>query len=153
MKLQNHSHCPNQALLHNIDPCSILTFPLVCDLSLIPGGRREIASWVLSLKLRQAPKQWTQGHWPERWRGRQVSSRDQVTKLSTGGQCQNISNWRGFFGHKLCFVASGWVQVNCKYFPPNGYDTRLRAKQDTCHWGALSALIRTIVLTGLVKQT
>ena len=35
MKLSNYSHCPNQALLHNHDPCSILPFPLVCDLALV----------------------------------------------------------------------------------------------------------------------
>ena len=35
MKLQNHSHCPNQALLDNSGPCSILPFPLVCDLALV----------------------------------------------------------------------------------------------------------------------
>ena len=35
MKLQNHSHSLNQVLLHNSDPCSILPFPLVCDLALV----------------------------------------------------------------------------------------------------------------------
>lgn len=35
MKLSNYSHCPNQVLLHNSDPCSILPFPLVCDLALV----------------------------------------------------------------------------------------------------------------------
>ena len=35
VKLQNHSHCPNQDLLHNSDPCSTLPFPLVCDLALV----------------------------------------------------------------------------------------------------------------------
>ena len=35
MKLQNHSHCLNQVLLHNSDPCSTLPFPLVCDLALV----------------------------------------------------------------------------------------------------------------------
>lgn len=35
VKLQNHSHCLNQVLLHNSDPCSTLPFPLVCDLALV----------------------------------------------------------------------------------------------------------------------
>ena len=35
VKLQNHSHCLNQVLLHKRDPCSILPFPLICDLALV----------------------------------------------------------------------------------------------------------------------
>ena len=71
-----------------------------------------------------------------------------VTKLSTGGQCPNISNWREILGHKILCCGFRLGPGKLQVLSPNGYERRLRAiRTHVRHCGAL-LLISTLSSVG-----